>query len=173
MIETVTALLLFLNGEMIEYVYKPDLSSCLKSKRIASREINPERVIFSCKIIKAEVVVLGEDKVGQGDVVDLTNSKPKEGIVFAVCIFAVGKDGKKYLVDHRHAENMGECIKKRREAVNKYKDPKHRELMGGTRFMFMCDKVKAEVEILEDGTWHINKILGRYEPAYKKKKTYE
>ena len=46
-------------------------------------------------------------------------------------------------------------------------------LMGGTRFMFMCDKVRAEVEILEDGTWHINKILGRYEPAYKKKKTYE
>jgi len=28
------------------------------------------------------------------------------------------------------------------------------------------------VEILEDGTWHINKILGRYEPAYKKKKSY-
>ena len=114
----------------------------------------------------------GEDKVGQGDVVDLTDSKPKEGVVFAVCIFAVGEDGTKYLVDHRHAENMGECIKKRREAVNKYKDPKHRELMGGTRFMFMCDKVKAEVEILEDGTWHINKILGRYEPAYKKKKSY-
>ena len=45
--------------------------------------------------------------------------------------------------------------------------------MGGTRFMFMCDKGRAEVEILEDGTWHINKILGRYEPAYKKKKTYE
>jgi hypothetical protein len=39
-------------------------------------------------------------------------------------------------------------------------------------FMFMCDKVKAEVEILEDGTWHIIKILGRYEPAYEKKKSY-
>ena len=75
------------------------------------------------------VVVFGEDKVGQGDVVDLTDSKPKEGVVFAVCIFAVGEDGTKYLVDHRHAENMGECIKKRREAVNKYKDPKHRALM--------------------------------------------
>jgi len=91
--------------------------------------------------------VYGEDKIGQGDVVDLTDSKPKEGVVLAVCIFAVGEDGTKYLVDHRHAENMGECIKKRREAVNKYKDPKHRELMGGTRFMFMCDKVRAEVEI--------------------------
>ena len=47
--------------------------------------------------------VYGEDKVGQGNVVDLTDSKPKEGVVFAVCIFAVGEDGTKYLVDHRHA----------------------------------------------------------------------
>jgi len=124
-------------------------------------------------LLMSMAFVYGEDKVGQGDVVDLTDSKPKEGVVLAVCILAVGEDGTKYLVDHRHAENMGECIKKRREAVNKYKDPKHRELMGGTRIMFMCDKVRAEVEILEDGTWHIIKILGRYEPAYKKKKTYE
>ena len=58
MIETVTALLLFLNGSMIEHVYKPDLSSCLKSKRIASRELNPERVIFSCKIVKAKIELL-------------------------------------------------------------------------------------------------------------------
>ena len=55
MIETVTALLLFLNGNMIEHVYKPNLSSCLKSKRIASRELNPERVIFKCKIVKAKI----------------------------------------------------------------------------------------------------------------------
>jgi len=55
MIETVTALLLFLNGNMIEHVYKPDLGACLKSKRIASRELNPERVVFSCKIIKAKI----------------------------------------------------------------------------------------------------------------------
>jgi hypothetical protein len=55
MIETVTALLLFLNGNMIEHVYKPDLSSCLKSKRIASRELNPERVVFKCKILKAKI----------------------------------------------------------------------------------------------------------------------
>ena len=65
MIETVTALLLFLNGEMIEYVYKPDLSSCLKSKRIASRELNPERVIFSCKIIKAKVELDEQTKYGK------------------------------------------------------------------------------------------------------------
>ena len=65
MIETVTALLLFLNGEMIEYVYKPDLSSCLKSKRIASRELNPERVVFSCKIIKAKIELDEQTKYGK------------------------------------------------------------------------------------------------------------
>ena len=65
MLETVTALLLFLNGTMIEHVYKPDLSSCLKSKRIASRELNPERVIFSCKIIKAKVELDEQTKYGK------------------------------------------------------------------------------------------------------------
>ena len=65
MIETVTALLLFLNGNMIEHVYKPNLSSCLKSKRIASRELNPERVIFSCKIIKAKIELDDQAKHGK------------------------------------------------------------------------------------------------------------
>jgi len=65
MIETVTALLLFLNGNMIEHVYKPDLSTCLKSKRIASRELNPERVVFSCKILKAKIELDGLTKFGK------------------------------------------------------------------------------------------------------------
>jgi len=65
MIETVTALLLFLNGTMIEHVYKPNLNSCLKSKRIASRELNPERVIFSCKIVKAKVELDDQAKYGK------------------------------------------------------------------------------------------------------------
>ena len=65
MIETVTALLLFLNGSMIEHVYKPNLSTCLKSKRIASRELNPERVVFSCKIVKAKVEVAEQTKYGK------------------------------------------------------------------------------------------------------------
>jgi len=65
MIETVTALLLFLNGSMIEHVYKPNLSACLKSKRIASRELNPERVVFSCKIVKAKVEVDEQTKYGK------------------------------------------------------------------------------------------------------------
>jgi len=64
MIETVTALLLFLNGNMIEHVYKPDLGACLKRKRIASRELNPERVVFSCKILKAKIEKEPDSKYG-------------------------------------------------------------------------------------------------------------
>ena len=56
--EGVVGLLLYLNGKMIEHVFKPNLSACLKSKRIASREIGGERVIFYCKIL---VVDLEED----------------------------------------------------------------------------------------------------------------
>ena len=55
----VIALLLHLNGKMIEFVYKDNISSSLKSKRIASREVNGERVIFSCKSVKA---LIQEDK---------------------------------------------------------------------------------------------------------------
>ncbi len=40
-------------------------------------------------------------------------------------------------------------------------------------FIFACDKVKAEIEILENGDWRIVKILGKYHEAYKKKKSYE
>ena len=55
----VVALLLHLNGNMIEWVYKENIGQCLKSKRVADREVNGERVIFSCKIVKA---LLQEDK---------------------------------------------------------------------------------------------------------------
>ena len=65
MIETVTALLLFLNGTMIEHVYKHDLGACLKSKRIASRELNPERVVFSCMILKAKIELDDQTKYGK------------------------------------------------------------------------------------------------------------
>ena len=57
MIEVVFALILTLNGAMIEHVYKPNLSDCLKSKRIAQNEVNPERVVFSCKKVKAKTEI--------------------------------------------------------------------------------------------------------------------
>ena len=57
--EGVVALLLHLNGKMIEWVYKENIGQCLKSKRIASREVGGERVVFSCKLVKG---LLQEDK---------------------------------------------------------------------------------------------------------------
>ena len=57
--DDVIALLLHLNGKLIEWVYKENISQCLKSKRVASREVGGERVIFSCKKVKG---LLQEDK---------------------------------------------------------------------------------------------------------------
>ncbi len=62
MIETVFALILTLNGNMIEHVYKTSLSECLKSKRIAQNEVNPERVVFTCKKVKAKVEIYMDRK---------------------------------------------------------------------------------------------------------------
>jgi hypothetical protein len=64
MIEVVVALILTLNGSIIEHVYKDKMSDCLRSKRMAEREVNPERVIFSCKKVKAETeIYLGQKKI--------------------------------------------------------------------------------------------------------------
>ena len=37
MIESVVALLMLLNGEIVEHTYKDKFSKCMKSKRIAER----------------------------------------------------------------------------------------------------------------------------------------
>jgi len=64
MIEVVVALILTLNGSIIEHVYKDKMSDCLRSKRMAEREVNPERVVFSCKKIKAETeIYMGQKKI--------------------------------------------------------------------------------------------------------------
>jgi len=57
MTEVVVALLMFLNGNMIEFTYKDSMSKCLKSKRIAMREINPDSVVFTCKKVTAETEI--------------------------------------------------------------------------------------------------------------------
>ena len=62
MIEIVFALILELNGKMIEHVHKDSLNACLKSKRIAQNEVNPERVVFKCKKVEAETEVYQERK---------------------------------------------------------------------------------------------------------------
>jgi hypothetical protein len=58
----VFALILTLNGNMIEHVYKNNLSDCLKSKRIAQNEVNPERVVFTCKKVKAQTEIYMDRK---------------------------------------------------------------------------------------------------------------
>ena len=64
MIETVVALLLILNGTIIEHTFKDNLTPCLKSKRIAQPEVNPESLIFSCKIVKAKTeIYMGGKKI--------------------------------------------------------------------------------------------------------------
>ena len=62
MIEIVFALILELNGKMIEHVYKDSLQACLYSKRVAKQEVNPERVVFKCKKVEAETEVYQDRK---------------------------------------------------------------------------------------------------------------
>ena len=62
--EVLFALLMFLNGTMIEHTPKDNLSSCLKSKRIAMKEINPDSVVFSCKKVTALTeIYMGDKKI--------------------------------------------------------------------------------------------------------------
>jgi len=62
--EFVVALLMMLNGNLIEFTYKDKMSDCLKSKRIAEREVRPERVQFSCKKVNAITeVYMGRKKI--------------------------------------------------------------------------------------------------------------
>ena len=104
-----------------------------------------------------------------------STSEPENGVVFAVCIFAIAEDGTRVLVDHRASENLLDCLKNKREAERDYRDPKKRSknYPGATVFTMTCDKVDAKVRIKEDGTWEILDILGRHEEAYREKKSYE
>ena len=64
MVEVLFALLMFLNGTMIEHTPKDSLSSCLKSKRIAMKEINPDSVVFKCeKVTALTEIYMGEKKI--------------------------------------------------------------------------------------------------------------
>ena len=68
--EGVIGLLLMLNGKMIEHVFKPNLSACMKSKRVAQREMDASqnakdgRVQFVCKILVADLEEDSQTKYG-------------------------------------------------------------------------------------------------------------
>ena len=55
--ELVVALIMYLDGSMIEHTYKNKMSDWLKSKRIAEREVNPQSVRFACKKVNAKTEV--------------------------------------------------------------------------------------------------------------------
>ena len=57
MVETVVALLLFLNGNMVEHVYKDNLAQCNESKKIAESVVNTRNVTFVCKEVKAKTII--------------------------------------------------------------------------------------------------------------------
>ena len=60
--EMVIALIMYLNNDMVEHTYKESLSKCLKSKRVAIREGNPQAVRFECKKVKAETEIYMNEK---------------------------------------------------------------------------------------------------------------
>ena len=61
--EIVIALIMYLNNEIVEHTYKDSLSKCLKSKRLAIREVNPQSVRFECKKVKAMTeIYMGQKK---------------------------------------------------------------------------------------------------------------
>ena len=55
MIQTVIALCLFIGGELIEHRIQPDVSTCLKMKREASRNMDMNDKRFMCGEVKAEI----------------------------------------------------------------------------------------------------------------------
>ena len=55
MVKLVIALCLFLNGELIEHRVQESMSTCLKMKREATRNMNMENKQFMCGEVKAEL----------------------------------------------------------------------------------------------------------------------
>ena len=55
MIKVVIALCLFINGELIEHRIQDSMSTCLKMKREASRNMEMDNKKFMCGEVKAEL----------------------------------------------------------------------------------------------------------------------
>jgi len=55
MVKMVIALCLFINGEMVEHRIQPDVSTCLKMKREATRNMEMNNKRFMCSEAKAEL----------------------------------------------------------------------------------------------------------------------
>jgi len=55
MIQTVIALCLFIGGELIEHRIQPDISTCLKMKREATRNMDMNDKRLMCGEVEAEL----------------------------------------------------------------------------------------------------------------------
>jgi len=55
MVKMVIALCLFINGEMVEHRIQPDVSTCIKMKREATRNMEMNNKRFMCSEAKAEL----------------------------------------------------------------------------------------------------------------------
>jgi len=70
MIETVVALVMLMENQIPKYYYQPDISQCLKAKRIVER--NEPNASYQCIVSKAEVV---ENEDGSKSIIKLVKSK--------------------------------------------------------------------------------------------------
>ena len=61
MIETVVALLMFVNGEIKEHLVQKNMAACLRGKRHAEREFS-ESVSYKCYKGKAEIEIYKDRK---------------------------------------------------------------------------------------------------------------
>ena len=61
MIETVFALLMFVNGEIKEHLIQPSMAKCLRGKREAERQYS-ETVSYKCYKGKAKTEIYQEGK---------------------------------------------------------------------------------------------------------------
>ena len=81
--EVVVALLMFVNFEIKEHRIQPSMSVCLRGKREAERNIQPERIQFACgKDVKAEVEYIQEkgETVARTRILRVIESGYEEGL---------------------------------------------------------------------------------------------
>ena len=69
MIETVVALLMFINGEIKEHLIQDNMAACLRGKRTAEREYNGS-VSYKCYKGKAETEIYQERKTIKALILD-------------------------------------------------------------------------------------------------------
>ena len=61
MIETVVALLMFWDGEIKEHRIQENMAECLRARRVAERDFNPN-VTYKCIKSKAEIEIYLNEK---------------------------------------------------------------------------------------------------------------